>query len=74
MWFHDKGSSICHVIARKNGSLTEEEIVFGARLAATFSKLKEEQKVAVDYTLRKYVTKPKGSPEGFVRYTNLKQY
>ena len=72
MWFHVREAPSAHVIARKNGLLTEEEIVFGARLAATFSKLKNEQKVAVDYTLRKYVTKPKGSPEGFVRYTNFK--
>jgi predicted ribosome quality control (RQC) complex YloA/Tae2 family protein len=72
MWFHVREAPSAHVIARKNGVLNEEEIVFGAKLAATFSKLKNDQKVAVDYTLRKYVTKPKGSPEGFVHYTNFK--
>jgi predicted ribosome quality control (RQC) complex YloA/Tae2 family protein len=72
IWFHVREAPSAHVIARKNGALTEEEIVFGAKLAATFSKLKNDQKVEVDYTLRKYVTKPKGSPEGFVNYTNFR--
>ncbi len=72
MWFHVRGVPSAHVIARKNGTLTVEEIVFGAKLAASFSKAKNEQKVEVDYTLRKYITKPKKSPEGYVHYSNFK--
>jgi predicted ribosome quality control (RQC) complex YloA/Tae2 family protein len=41
------------------------------RLAAWFSKGKGVS-VPVDYTLRKHVKKPGGSPAGFVIYTNQK--
>jgi predicted ribosome quality control (RQC) complex YloA/Tae2 family protein len=72
MWFHVRGAPSSHVIARKNGDLTDEEINFGAKLAATFSRFKSEKKVTVDYTLKKYVNKPKKSPEGYVHYSNFK--
>ena len=72
LWFHAKDAPSAHVIAKKNSPLTEDELIFGAQLAATFSKLKNEQKVEVDYTLRKYITKPKKAPEGYVHYNNFK--
>lgn len=72
LWFHVKDAPSAHVIAKKNSPLTDDELIFGAKLAATFSKLKNEQKVAVDYTHRKYITKPKKAPEGYVHYNNFK--
>ena len=72
LWFHAKDAPSAHVIAKKSGPLTDDELIFGAQLAATFSKVKNEQKVEVDYTLRKYITKPKKAPEGYVRYNNFK--
>ena len=41
-----------------------------AQLAAWYSKGQRSSMVPVDYTLRKYVKKPGGSPAGFVIYVN----
>ncbi|BAI80105.1 fibronectin/fibrinogen-binding protein [Deferribacter desulfuricans SSM1] len=71
-WFHAHEIPSAHLIAKKNGELTENEIITAARIVAHFSKYKDENKVPVDYTKRKYVKKPKNTPEGFVIYNNYK--
>ncbi len=71
LWFHVKGLPGAHVIVHRRG---KEEIPQGvieaaARLAAGFSKGKDESKVEVSYTQAKYVRKPKGAPPGLVVLT-----
>ena len=69
-WLHAKDMPGSHVIIRAErpsaGALAD-----ALRLAAWFSRGKGAA-VPVDYTLRKFVKKPGGSPAGFVIYTNQK--
>ncbi|WP_188020360.1 NFACT RNA binding domain-containing protein [Deferribacter autotrophicus] len=71
-WFHAHEIPSAHLILRKESPVDEEDIITAARITAAFSKYKNEKRVPVDYTLRKYVKKPKGTPEGFVIYKNYK--
>lgn len=68
-WFHAKGIPGSHVIVKA----AEEELpdrVFeeAGRLAAHYSKAKGQEKVEIDYTLKKNVKKPSGGKPGFVVY------
>ncbi len=67
-WLHAKDMPGSHVIIRSDAP-SDETLMMAAKLAAWFSKAKGVQ-VPVDYTLRKYVKKPGGTPPGFVIYTN----
>ena len=68
LWFHVKGLPGAHVIVHRQGreEIPAYVIEQAARLAAGFSKGKEEAKVEVSYTQAKYVRKPKGAPPGLV--------
>ncbi|MDD4212235.1 MAG: NFACT family protein [Bacilli bacterium] len=68
-FFHVAQYPGSHCIFR--GELTEDAIHLASTLAAIYSKAKG--KVAVDYTLVKYVKKVKGQPGSFVTYTHQKQ-
>ncbi|BDU50243.1 Rqc2 family fibronectin-binding protein [Haliovirga abyssi] len=71
IWLHAKNIPGSHVIIKsKNFELSEDIILKAASLAAYYSRGKENSKVNVDYTYRKYVKKPNGSKPGFVIYTN----
>lgn len=74
LWLHAKEIPGSHVIifANPGDIFTEEVITYAARLAAYHSKAKTAPKVEVDYTLRKYIKKPQGTPPGFVNYTHQK--
>lgn len=73
MWLHAKDVPGSHVIIRAaDKEITERAILEAAEIAAANSKAKEAGKVAVDYTLKRYVKKPSGSPPGKVIYTNQK--
>ena len=61
-WFHAKGIPGSHVVVKTNG----EEAA--ARLAAYYSKGREQDKVEIDYTEKKNVKKPNKSKPGFVVY------
>ena len=69
-WLHAKDMPGSHVIV-KSEHPTSDTLAMALRLAAWYSKGKGVS-VPVDYTLRKYVKKPGGSPAGFVIYTNQK--
>ncbi|MGL5123194.1 MAG: Rqc2 family fibronectin-binding protein [Fusobacteriaceae bacterium] len=72
-WFHAKDIPGSHVILKCNeNNLTPELIEKAASYAANFSRGNLGDKISVDYTRRKYVTKPNGSKPGFVIYTNQK--
>lgn len=75
IWVHVKASPSAHVVIRTNGkpdAVPRSVIHAAAELAAKNSDSKHSSLVPVDYTLRKYVRKPKGSPAGKALYQNEK--
>ena len=73
MWFHAKNIHGSHVVVFCGGQeLSDETVLFAARLAAKNSKAANSSKVPVDYTPVKYVKKPNGSKAGMVIYTTNK--
>lgn len=68
-WFHAKGMPGSHVIVKTNGEeLPDRTFEEAGRLAAYYSKGRENDKVEIDYLEKKNVKKPKGSKPGFVVY------
>lgn len=73
MWFHTKNIHGSHVVVMCSGQeLSDETVVFAARLAAQHSKASTSSNVPVDYTPVKYVKKPNGARAGMVIYTTNK--
>lgn len=70
-WLHAKEMPGSHVLV-PDGQVSEATLLEAAVLAAYYSKGGNSAQVPVDYTLRKYVKKPGGSPPGFVIYTHQK--
>ncbi|MCR4895156.1 MAG: NFACT family protein [Lachnospiraceae bacterium] len=69
-WFHAKKIPGSHVILKVKGTEEVPDRAFeeAARLAAYYSKGREQEKVEIDYVLRKEVKKPAGAKPGFVVY------
>lgn len=68
-WFHAKGIPGSHVIVKsQNEEMPDRVFEEAGRLAAFYSKGRGQEKVEVDYTLKKNVKKPSGSKPGFVVY------
>ena len=68
-WFHSKTFPGSHVIVKTNGDeLPDNTFEEAARLAAYYSKGREQDKVEIDYIQRKHVKKVAGSKPGFVIY------
>ena len=73
IWFHTKNIPGSHtVLITDSQSVSEEDILYTASVAAYHSKAKASSSVPVDYTLIKYVKKPSGAKPGMVIYTNEK--
>lgn len=73
IWLHARGIPGAHVLIAADGrEVSPAAIEEAAALAAYYSRGRSETRVPVDYTLRKYVRKPKGARPGFVVYTNEK--
>lgn len=72
-WFHAKGMPGSHVIVKSNNEELPDRVFEEAgKLAAYYSKGRENDKIEVDYLQRKNVKKPNGSAPGFVvYYTNF---
>ncbi|MFY9357607.1 MAG: NFACT RNA binding domain-containing protein, partial [Defluviitoga tunisiensis] len=71
IWLHTHEIPGSHVIIKSAGrAVPEQGIKYAARIAATFSKAKMSSNVAVDYTQRKNVWKPKGAKPGMWLYEN----
>ena len=68
LWPHAKDRSGAHVVVAlaKGASCPADLLVEAAHLAAHFSDAREERLVDVQYTPRKYLRKPRGSPPGLV--------
>lgn len=68
-WFHAKGMPGSHVVVKTEGNeLPDATYEEAARLAAFYSKGRENEKVEVDYLERKNVKKPNGAVPGYVIY------
>ena len=68
-WFHAKSVPGSHVIVKTEGKeLPDRAFEEAGKLAAYYSKGRDQEKVEIDYTLKKNVKKPAGSKPGFVVY------
>lgn len=68
-WFHSKTFPGSHVIVKTEGAkLPDRSFEEAARLAAYYSKGREQDKVEIDYIERKHVKKVAGAKPGFVIY------
>ena len=73
VWLHAHEIPGAHVIIKTGGREVPEDVLrFAASLAAKYSRGKDSGYVPVDYTLAKYVKKPKGFKPGMVIYTDYK--
>ncbi len=68
-WFHAKQMPGSHVILKTEGQeVPDRAFEEAARLAAYYSKGREQDKVEIDYIQKKHVKKPVGAKPGFVVY------
>lgn len=68
-WFHAKEMPGSHVIVKTNGDeLPDRTFEEAGRLAAYYSKGRENPKVEIDYSEKKNIKKPNGAAPGFVIY------
>ena len=68
-WFHAKDMPGSHVIVKAEGKpLPDSTFEEAARLAAHYSKGREQDRVEVDYVEKKQVKKVAGAKPGFVIY------
>lgn len=75
LWLHVQGRSGSHVVVRSGnraGGVPRRTLVEAAQLAAYYSQAREDGKVAVDYTLRKFVRKPRKGKPGLVTISQEK--
>ena len=69
LWLHARGAPGAHVVIRSGGRpVSEETLALAARLAAYYSARREESRVQVDYTARRYVRRIPGGRPGMVTY------
>jgi predicted ribosome quality control (RQC) complex YloA/Tae2 family protein len=74
-WLHTADYGGSHVIIRNPNRATEippKTLLEAAQLAAFFSQAKSQPKVAVNYTQKKHVNKPKGAVAGLVSLSSFK--
>ncbi len=69
-WFHAKNMPGSHVIVKGDGTgeLPDRTFEEAGRLAAYYSKGREQEKVEIDYIQKKHIKKPAGAKPGFVVY------
>jgi predicted ribosome quality control (RQC) complex YloA/Tae2 family protein len=73
-WFHARETPGAHVVLHIDTTRepAPAELERAAELAAFHSKARASEKVAVDYTERKYVRRMQNAPPGLVWYTNAR--
>jgi len=74
-WMHAADYPGSHVVVRARGreeAVPHRTLVEAARLAAQFSQARKDSKVAVNYTQRKFVTKPRGAAPGLVYLSSFR--
>lgn len=74
-WMHAADYPGSHVVIRARGKddpIPHRTVVEAAQLAAHFSQASKDSKVAVNYTQRKFVSKPKGAAPGLVYLSSFR--
>jgi predicted ribosome quality control (RQC) complex YloA/Tae2 family protein len=74
-WMHAADYPGSHVVVRARGkddTIPHRTLVEAARLAAHFSRAGKDSKVAVNYTQRKFVSKPRGAAPGLVYLSSFR--
>ena len=74
-WMHAADYPGSHVVVRarvKDDTIPHRTLVEAARLAAHFSQARKDAKVAVNYTQRKFVSKPRGAAPGLVYLSSFR--
>lgn len=74
-WMHAADYPGSHVVVRARGRdelVPHRTIVEAAQLAAHFSQAGKDSKVAVNYTQRKFVSKPRGAAPGLVYLSSFR--
>ncbi|MDQ3041739.1 MAG: NFACT family protein [Acidobacteriota bacterium] len=74
LWLHAADYPGSHVIVKNpnRGEIPHKTLLEAAQMAAFFSRAKEQPKVAVHYTQKKFVNKPKGAGAGLVSLSSFK--
>jgi predicted ribosome quality control (RQC) complex YloA/Tae2 family protein len=74
LWLHAGDYPGSHVVVRNASrvEIPQRTIIEAAQLAAKFSQANKDAKVAIHYTRRKFLTKPKGAASGLVRLSSFK--
>lgn len=73
IWLHTKTFHSSHVGILTEGKKTSDEVIkFAAEVCAYYSAARGKDKIPVDFTAKKYVKRPNGSPLGFAVYTDFK--
>jgi predicted ribosome quality control (RQC) complex YloA/Tae2 family protein len=74
LWLHAADYPGSHVVVRSKNKqeIPQKTLLEAAQLAAFYSQAREESKVAVHYTLKKFVHKPKGAVAGLVNLASFK--
>ncbi len=74
-WLHVRAAASAHVVirtAKRPEAVPQRTLVEAARIAAAHSESKHSGVTPVDYTLKKYVRKPRGAGPGKALYTHEK--
>lgn len=74
-WLHVRGNTSAHVVILTHNQperVPREALLFAAKVAVEKSVAKHASHVPVDYTLKKYVRKPRGSAPGAALYEREK--
>ncbi len=71
-WLHVKDYHSCHVIVKGENPLPNKIIEIASSICAYFSKASGGDKIAVDYTFKKFVKKQPKGKLGSVIYTDYK--
>jgi predicted ribosome quality control (RQC) complex YloA/Tae2 family protein len=74
LWLHAADYPGSHVIIKnpKRKEIPQKTLLEAAQIAAFYSHAREQPKVAVHYTLKKFVNKPKGAALGLVSLSSFK--
>lgn len=75
VWLHVRGGVSAHVVIQSGNRpdrIGPEALRFAAEIAVQNSASKHSSYVSVDYTLKKYVRKPRSAKPGMATYTNEK--
>lgn len=73
IWLHVKTYHSCHAAIITEGKAPDDGVIkFAAEVCAYYSEARGRDRVAVDYTQKKFVKKPKNANAGFVTYTDYR--